>query len=97
MRGARGPRLARRVLSLCLPEDVVSDIVGDLEEEASERHGRGEPTRWWYWRQTLAISARFLVERMRELDPTNPLVEKALERIEMHESAARLTIPGSTS
>jgi predicted permease len=60
------PRLASRLLSATLGDDDFADsVVGDLAEEWRERTGSGARfNRVWYWREAIAISARFtLAER----------------------------------
>lgn len=61
------PRLARRLLRAVLPPDSRGDIQGDLEEVFRRRLGEDGAVRarLWYWREALAMSARFLVESLR--------------------------------
>lgn len=67
-RSIRPPRLARRLLQVTLPRDVREDVPGDLEEMFNRRQHEQGPARArvWFWRQTAAFSAHFLLERLRE-------------------------------
>jgi putative ABC transport system permease protein len=58
---SRPPRLARWLLERALPSDVRQDVSGDLEEIFQR-----DPSRIWYWRQTLSFSLHFLAERFRQ-------------------------------
>lgn len=64
---AAPPAFLRRLLERSLPEDVREGIVGDLDEVyATRRSGRGRfAADLWYAGQAVAISGRFVVERVR--------------------------------
>ena len=62
------PRPARWLLEHALPDDAREHIVDDLHEafrHRCRRDGRAA-ARFWYCRQAVAFSARFLIERARE-------------------------------
>jgi predicted permease len=62
------PAPARRLLAMALPPDVRDDVLGDLQEvfdRLLRQHGAWR-ARWWYWREALSFSSRFLAERLRD-------------------------------
>ena len=62
----RPPRLARRVLRFFVPADVRDSIDGDLAElyaRWQSSHGQLSATAW-YWRDTMSISMRFLIDAL---------------------------------
>lgn len=65
---ASPPPGLRRLLEILLPGDVREGIVGDLDEVYLDRRRRsgGVTSGLWYLSQVLAISAHFLVERVRD-------------------------------
>lgn len=62
------PRLARRLLSRALPDDVREPVDGDLLELFRRRSAQYGITRahLWYWTQVASFSTRFLLERLRD-------------------------------
>ena len=62
------PQLARRLLIAALPADARDDIADDLDELYRRRcHEIGRAAaRRGYWRDALAFSGRFVLERIRE-------------------------------
>jgi putative ABC transport system permease protein len=48
------PRLPRAVLRRALPEVVRRQLIGDLDQEFTERLAAHRPGYFWYWRQALA-------------------------------------------
>lgn len=62
------PELASRLLHRIVPVEDRDGILGDLEETLrTGLPGSGRAgLRFWYWRQTLGISVRFLRERVAE-------------------------------
>ncbi|MBL8977954.1 MAG: hypothetical protein JNM53_06075, partial [Gemmatimonadetes bacterium] len=54
------PRLATRLLTRRLPEEVSEFLLGDLEERFRALHTSGQPGRaWcWYWKETALASLR---------------------------------------
>jgi len=58
------PRLAERLLRMCLPPGTVGDsIVGDAREEyAAYVRGRGPLPRLWYWIHALSIGRAYVGE-----------------------------------
>ena len=63
---ASPPALLRRLLERSLPSEVRDGIVGDLDEVYRARRGRSGALRTglWYGGQVLAISGRFVPERL---------------------------------
>ena len=62
------PALARRLLALALPDDARDYIVSELDEvyrRTYEQDGHARALRW-YWREALAFSGGFTLERIRE-------------------------------
>ena len=62
------PALARRMLAIALPDDVREHIVSELDEvygRICEQDGSTRAHRW-YWRETLAFTGGFTLERIRE-------------------------------
>ena len=62
------PALARRLLALALPDDARDHIVNELDEvyaRTCEQDGHARARRW-YWRETLAFTGGFTLERVRE-------------------------------
>lgn len=62
----RPPRLAHRLLRFFVPADVRDSIDGDLAELYARwrtSHGQVSATAW-YWRDTMSISMRFLVDAL---------------------------------
>ena len=52
------PRLAERMLRACLPRGVRGlAMLGDLREEYYTRPGR---SRWWFWREAVLLSLRYM-------------------------------------
>jgi putative ABC transport system permease protein len=53
----RVPRLAARLVSLCVPERDRASLLGDLQERFARRASTGGPAsaRRWYWRQTFGV------------------------------------------
>ncbi len=66
------PRTARGLLERTLPRDVRGQtMLGDLIEELGTRP-RDVGGRWWCWRQTISLSARYGWRRLRRLDGDDP-------------------------
>ncbi|MCK5651312.1 MAG: ABC transporter permease, partial [Gemmatimonadetes bacterium] len=62
---ANPPRIAQGILGLCLPPGMVRDtVLGDLHEEYVERVEVGNPSSFWYWRETLFLGFRYLLARI---------------------------------
>ena len=62
----RPPRFARRILRCFVPADVRDSIDGDLSEVFAARrssYGHLSATAW-YWRNTMAISMRFVIDAL---------------------------------
>ncbi len=65
--GGKPPRLAQRLLRTCVPSGLVGDsLLGDLHEEfvRKSRDHRQISASVWYWRQSIGLGARYLLERM---------------------------------
>lgn len=64
----RPPRAALRLLELTLPADEHDHITGDLYEVYAARRVSGSAlgAQLWYWKESIAFSARFLAQRLRE-------------------------------
>ena len=65
----RPPRVARGILLRALPADAREDVDGDLHELYARRraeHGAAAAN-FWYWRETLSFSMRFIAERLRRV------------------------------
>lgn len=62
------PRAVRLLLGKILPREVREEILGDLEELFRRRWVREGPTAAgrWYWKNALALSGSFLMERTAE-------------------------------
>lgn len=84
------PKLARRLLALALPADARDHITEDLDEvyaRTCQRDGITKARRW-YWREAVAFSGGFVVERLRERatgnsplkGPTTPANRRGLMR-----------------
>ncbi|HYE88449.1 MAG TPA: ABC transporter permease [Vicinamibacterales bacterium] len=66
--GQAPPRLADRILARVLPLGKRGEsILGDLREEY-----RASPSQWWYWKQTLLLSVRYLASRSPQQDLSYP-------------------------
>ena len=65
---AASPKLARRLLTHALPPDARGYVIDELDEVFERRCAAdGVATaRRWYWRETLAFSGGFFLERLRE-------------------------------
>jgi putative ABC transport system permease protein len=60
----RPPRVAEALLRRCLPPGAKGlAILGDLREEFRSRVDRGTRANWWYWREALLLSLRYLTTR----------------------------------
>lgn len=62
------PALARRMLAFALPADAREHIINDLDEvygRICEQDGGARAHRW-YWREALAFTGGFALERLRE-------------------------------
>ena len=60
-RTIKPPRLADRLLRKCLPHGTKGlAILGDLREDYHARVAEGRPTHWWYWREALLLSFRYM-------------------------------------
>jgi len=70
---AAPPALLRRLLELALPHEVREGIVGDLDEVYRSRRGTSGAitTTLWYAAQVLAITARFVPERIADALPSS--------------------------
>ena len=70
---ASPPGVFRRLIEWAVPGDVGEGIVGDLDELYQQRLATGGKVRagLWYAGQTVAISGRFGVERVREVASTS--------------------------
>ena len=62
------PGLARRLLARALPADAREHIVEELDEVYGRLYRLSglSRARWWYWREALAFSGGFTIERLRE-------------------------------
>jgi predicted permease len=59
--------VAERLLAVFLPGDERDSVLGDLEEAFRERVSSGRRATLWYWRQALAFSLWFTIQRVREV------------------------------
>jgi predicted permease len=63
----RPPRIARAVIRLLVPTDVLDSVEGDLAElHAQQMKVRGGAVAaLWYWQQALSFGTRFTIDRIR--------------------------------
>ena len=55
------PRLAERLLRACLPRGARGlGMLGDLREDYYARVATGHRSRWWFWREALLLSLRYM-------------------------------------
>jgi putative ABC transport system permease protein len=55
------PPLADRLLRSCLPRGTKGlAMLGDLREDYHARLAGGRPADWWYWREALLLSLRYM-------------------------------------
>ena len=60
-RTIKPPRLADRLLRKCLPHGMKGlAILGDLREDYHARVAEGRRADWWYWREALLLSFRYM-------------------------------------
>ncbi|UCD24824.1 MAG: ABC transporter permease, partial [Gemmatimonadota bacterium] len=56
--------MARTLLTMCLPQGKVRDgVLGDLHETYLDLAETGSSAALWYWGQTLAVGARYIIKR----------------------------------